>query len=256
LFKVLFGTCSIMSGRQGMYDHHISIFSPEGRLYQVEYALQASKTGGETAVAVRGKDSVAVVISKKVPDKSMDKDFVTRLYHINKNIGACMTGMQGDARAIVFKAREIASKWKQDNGYDIPVHHLAEKVADQGQVYTQYAYGRPSGATAMFISMDDERGPQLHRVEPSGTAHGFKAVATGAKEPEATNQLEKAFKVKSDPDETETIQRAISCLQITLQMDFKAADIEVGVVSNSKVGFVKLGAEEIDHHLNAIADRD
>merc|ERR1712136_352389 len=58
------------------------------------------------------------------------------------------------------------------------------------------------------------------------------------------NQLEKAFKVKSDPDETETIQRAISCLQITLQMDFKAADIEVGVVSNSKVGFVKLGAQE------------
>ena len=78
-----------MSGRQGMYDHHISIFSPEGRLYQVEYALQAAKTvGGETAVGVQGKDSVAVVISKKVPDKSMDKDFVTRLYQINKKIGA------------------------------------------------------------------------------------------------------------------------------------------------------------------------
>uniref|UniRef100_A0A7S1EXX5 Proteasome subunit alpha type n=1 Tax=Noctiluca scintillans TaxID=2966 RepID=A0A7S1EXX5_NOCSC len=246
-----------MSGRQGMYDHHISIFSPEGRLYQVEYALQAAKTvGGETAVGVRGKDSVAVVISKKVPDKSMDKDFVTRLYQINKKIGACMTGMHADSRAIVFKAREIASNFKQDNGYDIPVHYLAEKVADQGQVYTQYAYGRPYGASALFISLDDERGPQLYRVEPSGTSHGYKAVAVGAKEPEATNQLEKAYKSKSDPDETETIQRAIACLQVTLQMDFKAADIEVGVVSNSRVGFVKLGAEEIDVHLNAIADRD
>jgi len=94
-------------------------------LYQVEYAFQAvKKNQNVTSVALRGDDSVVCVTQKKVSEKLLDKDFITHLYNITPNIGCLMTGMTADARAVVYKAREIASKFKDKNGFDIPVHYL------------------------------------------------------------------------------------------------------------------------------------
>merc|ERR1711918_103397 len=113
--------------------------------------------------------------------KLMDKEFGTHLYNITPNIGSICTGMAPDARALVYKAREIASKFKDKNGYEIPVHYLALKVANIGQVYTQQASMRPYGVSIMFLSIDDEAGPSLFQVDPSGHYMGFKACAAGAK---------------------------------------------------------------------------
>merc|ERR1712107_451908 len=188
--------------------------------------------------------------------KLMEKDFVTHLYNITPNIGCLMTGISPDARALVFKAREKASKFKDKNGYEIPVHYLALKLANVGQVYTQHAYMRPYGVNAMLFSIDDEKGPSLFQVDPAGNYFGYKACAAGTKDREAINALEKIVKKKLTLTQSETIQQAIGCLQTVMGMDFKPTDIEVGIVTKSKAGFIRLTEAEIDNHLTAIAERD
>lgn len=242
--------------RSAGYDRQITVFSPEGKLHQVQYAFKAVKTSNTTSVGLRGDDSVVVVTQKKVPDKLMDKNYTTHLYNITPFIGCVMTGMSGDARALVFKAREIASKFKDQNGYEIPVQFLSMKVANIGQVYTQHAYMRPYGVIAMFISIDEEKGPQLFQVDPAGVFLGYKGAAAGAKDQEATNALEKIVKKKMALTESETIQQAIGCLQSVMGMDFKSSDIEVGLVSKARQGFVRLPEAEIDNHLTVIAEKD
>mmetsp|Transcript_9599 Transcript_9599/g.18237 ORF Transcript_9599/g.18237 Transcript_9599/m.18237 type:complete len:246 (+) Transcript_9599:63-800(+) len=243
--------------RQSGYDRHITIFSPEGRLYQVEYAFQAvKKNQNVTSIALRGDDSVVCVTQKKLTEKLLDKNFETHLYNITPNIGCLMTGMTADARAVVYKAREIASKFKDKNGYDIPVHYLSLKLANVGQVYTQHAYMRPYGVSTMLCSIDEEKGASLFQIDPAGNYFGYKAAAAGTKDQEAMNALEKIVKKNQALPETETIQQAIGCLQAVMGMDFKPTDIEVGVVSKAKPGFRRLSEEDIDGHLTAIAEKD
>ncbi|CAK0907419.1 unnamed protein product [Prorocentrum cordatum] len=210
-----------------------------------------------TSVALRGDDSVVMVTQKKVPDKLMDGSFHTHLYNITPDIGCCMTGMSADARALVLQARETAAKFKDENGYPIPVHYLTLKIADRNQLWTQKAYGRPFGISTMFCSIDDEKGPSLYQVDPAGNYFGYKACAAGTKDDhEAINALEKIVKKKLTLTGPETIQQAINCLQTVMGMDFKPSDIEVGVVSKDKAGFYRLTESEIDTHLTAIAEKD
>ncbi|CAK9232423.1 unnamed protein product [Sphagnum troendelagicum] len=238
------------------YDRHITIFSPEGRLYQVEYAFKAVKAAGITSIGVRGKDSVCFVTQKKVPDKLLDQSSVSHLFAITKYIGLLATGMTADAKSLVSHARSEAAEFKFKLGYEIPVDYLAKRLADRSQVYTQHAYMRPLGVAAMLIGIDDELGPQLYKCDPAGHFVGYKATSSGSKEQEAVNFLEK--KIKNDPQlsQDETVQTAISALQSILLEDFKPTEIEVGMVSVGNPHFRVLTTEEIDEHLTAISERD
>ncbi|KAK1309029.1 Proteasome subunit alpha type-6 [Acorus calamus] len=243
-------------GTGGGYDRHITIFSPEGRLYQVEYAFKAVKASGITSIGVRGKDSVCVVTQKKVPDKLLDQTSVTHLFSITKYLGLLATGMTADAKSLVQQARNEAAEFKFKWGYEMPVDVLAKWIADKSQIYTQHAYMRPLGVVAMVLGIDEENGPQLFKCDPAGHFFGHKATSAGLKEQEAINFLEK--KMKNDPafSYEETVQTAISALQSVLQEDFKATEIEVGVVKKENLIFRVLTTEEVDEHLTAISERD
>lgn len=99
-----------------------------------EYAIKAADSTGLTAVAVRGKDSCALVIQKKVPDRLIDPDSVTYVYQITEKIGCLMTGLTADCRAQVTRLRQEAHEFKFKFGYDMPVHVLAKRIADICQV--------------------------------------------------------------------------------------------------------------------------
>ncbi|XP_019453614.1 PREDICTED: proteasome subunit alpha type-6-like [Lupinus angustifolius] len=243
-------------GSGGGYDRHITIFSPEGRLFQVEYAFKAVKASGITSIGVRGKDSVCVVTQKKVPDKLLDQTSVSHLFPITKYLGLLATGMTADAKTLVQQARNEAAEFRHKWGFEMPVDILARWIADKSQVYTQHAYMRPLGVVAMVLGIDEESGPQLYKCDPAGHYFGHKATSAGLKDQEAINFLEK--KMKNDPSFTyeETVQTAISALQSVLQEDFKATEIEVGVVQKERPEFRNLSTDEIDEHLTAISERD
>lgn len=243
-------------GSGGGYDRHITIFSPEGRLYQVEYAFKAVKAAGLTSIGVRGKDSVCVVTQKKVPDKLIDPKSVTHLYKITKYIGVLVTGMMADAKSLVTKARSTAADFRFTYGYEVPVDYLAKQMADQAQVYTQHAYMRPLGVSSILIAFDEEVGPQLFKTDPAGYYVGYKATAAGAKEQEAINFLEKKMKNNPSFSYEDTVQTAIAALQAVLSEDFKATEIEVGVVKSDDTAFKVLSVEEVEEHLTAISERE
>lgn len=182
------------------FDRHITIFSPEGRLYQVEYAFKAAKSTGETTLGVRGKNTVCLVTQKKVPDKLLDPTSVTRLFRVTDKIGCVATGLIADAKALMTRVRAESAEFKYKNGYEIPVEHLSKRVADIAQVYTQHAFMRPLGVVTMYCGIDEEEGPQLFRCDPAGHYLGYRGCAAGAKEQEANNYLEKKFKALAEAE--------------------------------------------------------
>lgn len=118
---------------------------------------------------------------------------------------------------------------------------------------------RPLGVSMTLISIDDEMGPQLFKTDPAGYYVGYKATASGPKQQEALNHLEKKLKGKdyAAGDWKEVVELGISALSSVLSVDFKCGEVEVGVVgADGKPGFRKLTVDEIDERLQSIADKD
>ncbi|CAN6206072.1 unnamed protein product [Urochloa humidicola] len=239
------------------YDRLVTVFSPNGRLYQVDYALNAVRLEGVTSVGVRGADSVCVVGQRRAratKDKLLDAASVSRLFPITERVGLLATGIAGDGRALAHEARNQTAEFRFKWGYEMPPDLLAQWIADRAQICTQYVSKRPSGVVAMVLGIDDEKEtPQLLTCDPAGYFLGHKAASAGQKDREAVNFLEKKMKNNPSLSFPETIQMAISALQFALKEDLKATEIEVGVVSKVDPTFRLLTAAEIDEHLKAIS---
>ncbi|OJD34604.1 proteasome subunit alpha type-6 [Diplodia corticola] len=254
-----------MSGSAG-YDRHITIFSDQGRLYQVEYAFKAITAANITSIGVRGKDCAVVLTQKKVPDKLIEPSSVSYVFKLSPSVGCVMTGSIADARASVQRAQGEASEFRYKYGYEMPCDVLAKRIANISQVYTQRAYMRPLGVAMTLISLDSEYGPQLYKCDPAGYYVGYKATASGPKTQEALNFLEKKLKNReaAEGDWKEVVELGIATLSQVLSVDFKKGELEIGIVGGPRADgqagtdpeFRVLGEDEIDERLQAIADKD
>ncbi|RKP32226.1 N-terminal nucleophile aminohydrolase [Metschnikowia bicuspidata] len=247
-----------MSSSAG-FDRHITIFSPEGRLYQVEYSFKSINSASITSIGVTGKDSAVLVSQKKIPDKLLDPATVSYLFKVTPSLGMLATGSIADARSLALRARAEAVEFRYQYGYEMPVQSMAKRMANLSQLYTQRAYMRPLGVALTFCQVDFEdegRGPQIFKCDPAGYFTGVKAVSTGPKQQEATTYLEKKFKKMEyvDGDWQKTVEFAITSLSSVLGTDLRKNDIEVGVATQGQ--FRILTAEEIEERLVAIAELD
>ena len=239
-------------------DKEITVFSREGKLYQIEYAFNAVKNSGFTSLGIRGKDSVVAITQKKVPDKSIVPSSVTHMFKVTERIGALFTGSLPDSRNLLVRMRQFAGDFRGDFGYEIPIHILADKVAEFSQTYTQLAYMRPLCCVTLLFGIDDEKGPQLFKIDPAGYFVGYKATAAGETEQGATNQLEREFKKLPINYKTKdvAVKAAVKTLQNRLSMEFRGNDIEIAIATVDDPTVKILTQKEIEAELAKIGEID
>jgi len=179
-----------MSATGSGYDQSPSTFSPDGRVFQVEYAAKAVEPSG-TALGVRCTDGVVLAVEKPIVSKMLVDGSNRCIFNVASNTGMATAGLQADARQLVNFARAEARSYKSFYGLDIPGRILAERTAGQVHMHTLYWYLRPYGAQVMIANYDNESGPQLHMIEPAGTVYKYFACSMGKGRQGAKTELEK-----------------------------------------------------------------
>ncbi|KAK1874736.1 Proteasome subunit alpha type-3 [Dissostichus eleginoides] len=169
------------------YDLSASTFSPDGRVFQVEYAMKAVENSS-TAIAIRCKDGVVFGVEKLVLSKLYEQGSNKRIFNIDRH---AVAGLLADARSLSEVAREEASSFRSSYGHDIPLKHLSERVAMYVHAYTLYSAVRPFGCSFILGSYDKDDGPQLYMVDPSGISHGYWGCAIGKAKQAAKTEIEK-----------------------------------------------------------------
>uniref|UniRef100_A0A8C4V341 Proteasome subunit alpha type-3 n=69 Tax=Neoaves TaxID=3078114 RepID=A0A8C4V341_FALTI len=172
------------------YDLSASTFSPDGRVFQVEYAMKAVENSS-TAIGIRCKDGVVFGVEKLVLSKLYEEGSNKRLFNVDRHVGMAVAGLLADARSLADIAREEASNFRSNYGYDIPLKHLADRVAMYVHAYTLYSAVRPFGCSFMLGSYDDDDGAQLYMIDPSGVSYGYWGCAIGKARQAAKTEIEK-----------------------------------------------------------------
>jgi len=172
------------------YDLSNSVFSPDGRNFQVEYATKAVENGG-TAIGLRCQDGIVLAVEKLIGSKLLVPGSNKRISTVDRHIGIACSGLIPDARHLTSRARNEAFQWRKQYHDPIPVSSLSDRMGQCTQAYTLYSSVRPFGVTAIIGGVDDEGGPSLWMVEPSGVGWGYFGAATGRGRQAAKAELEK-----------------------------------------------------------------
>ncbi len=173
------------------YDRAITVFSPDGRLYQVEYAIETVRRG-TIAVGIKTKDGIVIAAEEK-PRKLQIVETAQKIFQVAEHIGIVAAGYIPDARSQVDNARFFSQSNKLIYDEPVDVETVAKHLADQAQQFTQYAGVRPFGVALIIGGVDENNNPQLYLTDPSGTYISYDAVAIGSGSDQVTDFLEKAY---------------------------------------------------------------
>jgi len=179
-----------MSGIGTGYDLSCTTYSPNGQIFQVEYAAKAVENSG-TAVGIRVKDGVVLGCEKLVISKMLEPGSSRRIYSVDRHIGLTFAGLTADARQLVNRARIEAKNYMAFYQEPMPARLLCERVSGFMQVYTLYSHVRPFGVSVILGSYDQHTGPQLFMLEPSGVSYGYYGTAVGKARQAAKGEIEK-----------------------------------------------------------------
>eukprot|EP01111_Echinosteliopsis_oligospora_P012393 TRINITY_DN422_c0_g1_i1.p1 TRINITY_DN422_c0_g1~~TRINITY_DN422_c0_g1_i1.p1 ORF type:complete len:249 (-),score=88.57 TRINITY_DN422_c0_g1_i1:53-799(-) len=178
------------------YDSRTTIFSPEGRLYQVEYAMAAIDHAG-ACVGILAKDGVVLAAEKKSTSKLLENTVSSeKMYKIDDHLACVVAGITADANIIINYARLSSQRHLYQYQEPIPVEQLVAQVCDLKQGYTQYGGLRPFGTSFLYAGWDVQYGFQLYHSDPSGNYGGWKATAIGANNQAAQSILRTDYKAE------------------------------------------------------------
>lgn len=181
----------MLPAQQG-YDRAITVFSPDGRLYQVEYAIETVRRG-TIAVGVKAKEGIVIAVEEK-PRKLQIAETAQKIFQVDEHVGVAAAGYIPDARSQVDNARFFSQSNKLIYDEPVDVEAVAKHLADQSQQFTQYAGVRPFGVALIIGGVDSDNKSQLFLTDPSGTYISYDAVAIGSGADQVTDFLEKNYK--------------------------------------------------------------
>uniref|UniRef100_A0A5S6QE91 Proteasome endopeptidase complex n=1 Tax=Trichuris muris TaxID=70415 RepID=A0A5S6QE91_TRIMR len=220
----------IMSRR---YDSRTTIFSPEGRLYQVEYAMEAINHAG-TCLGIVTKQGVVLVAENRNTNKLLDDEvMLEKIYKLNEDIICSVAGITADANVLVMLLRQYAQKFLLQYGEKIAVEQLVENVCDYKQAYTQYGGKRPYGVSLLYVGWDAHYGFQLYQSDPSGNYGGWKATCIGNNYQAAIALLQQEYdyeKINLD----EALMLAMLVLERTTEGKVTPEKVEIAIMTREK----------------------
>jgi 20S proteasome subunit alpha 5 len=230
------------------YDRGVNTFSPEGRLFQVEYAIEAIKLGS-TAVGLQTKDGCVLAVEKRLTSPLLDPASVEKIAEVDTHIGAAMSGLVADARTLVDHARVEAQNHTFTYDEPIGVEALTQAVCDLALAFGEGQDGdrdkrmsRPFGVALLLAGYDDVDGPQLFFSDPSGTFVRYKAKAIGAGSEGAQSNLTESYSESMTLEEAEEL--ALSTLKQVMEEKISTENVELARVTPGK-GFHIATAEEV-----------
>jgi len=224
--------------QQAQYDRGKTIFSPDGRLFQVEYAKEAVKKGA-TALGIVHEDGVVLAATRKTNELGVRNP--EKVFKIDDHLGVATSGLVADGRNLVEEARNEAQKHLMTYDEDIPVFTLAKFVADRCQQFTQYGGVRPYGVSTITGGIKDgELG--VYQTDPSGTLNQWNAIAIGKGGENAREYLEENF--EEGLDEESAIELAVDALKAG-EEDIDNENIELSVVDEEN-DFQRVTPEDLE----------
>ncbi len=224
------------------YDRSITMFSPDGRLLQVEYAKKTVKQGS-TAMGIVCKDGVVLVSDKRVTSKLMVPDTIEKTFRIDDHIATTASGIISDARVLVDRAQLKAQQHAVTYDSMIDVISIVKDICDLKQICTQSAGLRPFGVSMLVGGVENDGSIKLFLTEPYGLYFQYKAAVIGEGEPEIEPELQKKYKPTLTVDEG--IQLGLSLLKGFLKSDFNYDRIDAVKIAVSDKRFKKLTVDEM-----------
>jgi len=214
------------------YDRGVNTFSPEGRLFQVEYAIAAINLGS-TAIGIQTAEGVVLAAEKRISSSLLVPASVQKIVEIDGHIGCAMSGLTADARTLIDHGRVDSQNYRFTYDEPIQVESLTQGICDLALRFgedrdDEDAMSRPFGV-ALLIAGVDERGPQLFHTDPSGTFLQYMAKAIGSGSEGAQQQLEQEYHKSMTLEEAEVV--AITVLRQVMEEKLESFNIEVGVVT-------------------------
>ncbi len=233
------------------YDRAITVFSPDGRLFQVEYAREAVKRG-TTSLGVKSNEGIVLVVDKRPTSKLVEPKSIEKIFQIDQHIGAATSGLVADARALIERARIESQINRITYNEPIRVEILAKKICDMKQMYTQHGGVRPFGS-ALIIGGVNNTGCRLFETDPSGALIEYKATAIGAGRPIAMNEFEKKY--REDMTLRDSIELALDAVYEATEGRTTSESVEIAVIHAEDKKFKKLSEDEINEHVEELIIR-
>jgi len=233
------------------YDRGITVFSPDGRLYQVEYAIETVRRG-TLALGIKSTDGVILAVEEKTR-KLQISNVTQKIFQIDDHIGLAAAGYIPDARTQVDHARFFAQSNRLIYDEVVDVEGVAKNLADMAQQYTQYAGARPFGV-ALILAGVDKNGIGLYLTDPSGTYIGYDAVAIGAGSEQVTEHLEKNYKEGIDLDKACIL--AIESIFMVSEEKTGTKHIRLAVIDSKTRSLRMMSSEEIERYSKQVQNKD
>merc|ERR1711972_963215 len=237
------------------YDRGVNTFSPEGRLFQVEYALEAIKLGS-TAIGIRTKDGVILAVEKRITSPLIDPSSIEKILEIDTHMGCAMSGLTADARTLIDHASvEAQAHWFTYNER-MPVESNVHAIADLALDFSdsdkdkKRVMSRPFGVALLIGGYDPVDGPVLFNSDPSGTFTKYNAVSIGSAQEAATSVLQDQYKESMTLEEAETL--ALTVLRQVMEEKLTKQNIEIAKIPTSTKKFKICSQEEVTEIINRL----